>query len=183
MRRTTYILFALVALAAAYVVRMRQARAGMELAAAKERIRLAAQAPVPRPAPAVRRPPAPAAAPEREGAPEPVAPDTTPQPLAPADAPAPVSERVARLVKGTSSQEDGTIVYSVDAQLDIGNGMTVSSYSGVMVSDEDMKHISGDLLVQSGDVSTKMANAYLTVGDHVDLKADSAETVTKEEPK
>ena len=186
MRRTTYILFALVALAAAYVVKMRQASAAAELEAAKERIRMAALAPVarPTPAPAVRRAPAPApAAPDRDGALEPVAADPAPQAQSPADAPVAGAERVAHLMKGTSSPVDGTIVYSADAQLDIGNGMTVSSYSGVMVSDEEMKHISGDLLVQSGDVSTKMANAFLTVGEHVDLKADSAETVNKDEPK
>ena len=183
MRRTTYILFALVALASAYVVRMRQARTRMDLEAAKERIRLVPSQAVAAPLPAKASARAEAPAADGDIAPPPPQADPAPQAPAQADAPASGNERVARLTKGTSSPVDGTIVYSADAQLDIGNGMTVSSYSGVMVSDEAMKHISGDLLVQSGDVSTKMEKAFLTVGDRIDLKAESAETVSKEEPK
>jgi hypothetical protein len=78
---------------------------------------------------------------------------------------------------------DGTIVYSADAQLDIGHGMLVSSPSGVMVSDEAQQHISGDLVIETQNDTTTMQNAFLTVDKaHVETTSDSSVTVKKEGP-
>jgi hypothetical protein len=96
-------------------------------------------------------------------------------------APTGETERVAHLTKGTFTQVDGTIVYSADAQLDIGHGMLVSSPSGVMVSDEYLQHISGDLVVEKGDTLTTMENAFLTVDNaHVEMTSDSSTTTKKD---
>jgi hypothetical protein len=158
----TYILAVLVLLAAAYVFRMKSMKAQSELEAAKERIRLVSQQPVARPVAAVAHreivtPNKPAAAqgPQPEGAePQEV------QPAATADS----VGRVAHLTKGTFTEVDGTIVYSADAQLDIGHGRLVSSPTGVMVSDVEQQHIAGDLLIESADgTATRAENAYLAL--------------------
>ena len=86
------------------------------------------------------------------------------------------------LVKGTFIRVDGTLVYSADAQLDIGHGMLVSSPTGVMVADEELRHISGDLVIERAGTSTTMENAFLTVdGNHVEITSDSATTVANKD--
>jgi hypothetical protein len=177
--KRTYFLAVLVLIAGAYVVKMKYVGTHAGLEAAKERIRNVAQQPIAHQAPA--RPAgtaaAPAAAAPQQG--EPGRPQTSELVPPPAD-----NGPVTRLTKGTFTQVDGTLVYSADAQLDIGHGMLVSSPSGVMVSDESQEHISGDLVVETQDATTTMENAFITVDRaHVESTSDSSVTVKKEEPK
>jgi len=177
----TYILAVLVLIAAAFVFRMKFTGAHSALETAKERIRLVEQQPVAKSAasaihaavviPAM-----------KEAAPGPQQDAAQPQAAQPAVAMF-ENEQVTRLTKGTFTVVDGTIVYSADAQLDIGHGMLVSSPSGVMVSDEAQQHISGDLVIETQNDTTTMQNAFLTVDKaHVETTSDSSVTVKKEGP-
>ncbi len=177
--KRTYILSVLVLIAAAVVFKMKFAgpRGGLE--AAKDRIRNAAQQPTAHSNPS-RAPGGPASPPRspasQAGAGEPARVQT-----AEFTAPTGENERVAHLTKGTFTQVDGTIVYSADAQLDIGHGMLVSSPSGVMVSDESVQHISGDLVVEEGSTLTTMENAFITLDNaHVEMTSDSSTTAKKD---
>jgi type IV secretory pathway VirB10-like protein len=177
----TYILAVLVLIAAAVVFRMKFMRAHNDLETAKERIRHVEQQPVAR---AIAPPARPANdAPARQAPAQEAQPETSQQPAAQPTAEQVENERVARLTKGTFTVVDGTIVYSADAQLDIGHGMLVSSPSGVMVSDEAQQHISGDLVIETQNDTTTMQNAFLTVDKaHVETTSDSSVTVKKEGP-
>jgi hypothetical protein len=179
--KRTYILLVLVLAAGAYVMKMKYLWPRDGLAAAKERIRLVEQQPVARSVPAASHGAvaAPARAPSPQGPqPEPAQPQT-----APSSAATDESERVPRLVKGTFTLVDGTIVYSADAQLDLGHGMLVSSPTGVMVSDEEQQHISGDLVVETAEAKTSMENAFLTLDKaQMTWTSDSATTEKKDGP-
>jgi|HubBroStandDraft_1064217.scaffolds.fasta_scaffold379695_1 hypothetical protein len=168
----TYILAVLVLIAGACVYRMKSLKAQSELEAAKERIRLVEQQAVARPAAVAARAATPVPA-RNVVALKPVPEAAQPQAVQPA-APADSVVRVARLTKGTFTEVDGTIVYSADAQLDIGHGRLVSSPTGVMVSDLEQQHISGDLVIESADgTETRAETAYLVL--------DQAGTVTTPE--
>lgn len=52
------------------------------------------------------------------------------------------------LVKGTYTLLDGSVLYSTDAQLKLGDGFVISSPTGVMVSDEKQSVVRGDLSIQ-----------------------------------
>jgi len=174
----TYILAVLVIIAAAFVFRMKFMGAHSALETAKERIRLVEQQPVAKPVAhaAVVIPPM------KEAVPGPQQDPAQPQAAQPTVAMV-ENEHVTRLTKGTFTVVDGTIVYSTDAQLDIGHGMLVSSPSGVMVSDEAQQHISGDLVIETQEGTTTMQNAFLTVDKaHVESTSDSSVTVKKEGP-
>lgn len=96
----------------------------------------------------------------------------------------PDAEKSTRLVRGTFTVVDGTIVYGPDAQLDIGHGMLISSPTGVMVSDVDQHHIAGDLVIESQESTTTTVNAFISVDkSHVEMTSDTAETVKKDAPK
>ncbi len=175
--KRTYILAVMVLIAAAYVFKMKFMGNRSGLKAAEDRIRNVAQQPVARAAPARTAASADRAAAAQAGAGEHAGPLT-----AEFTQPTGETERVAHLTKGTFTQVDGTIVYSADAQLDIGHGMLVSSPSGVMVSDEYLQHISGDLVIEKGDTRTTMENAFLTLDNaHVEMTSDSSATTKKDE--
>jgi hypothetical protein len=180
----TYILAVLVLIAAAFVFRMKFMGAHSALENAKERIRLVEQQPVAK-AVAVAAVAAHAAVvipAMKEAAAGPQQDPAQPQAAQPTVAMV-ENEYAPRLTKGTFTVVDGTIVYSADAQLDIGHGMLVSSPSGVMVSDETQQHISGDLVVETQEATTTMQNAFLTVDKaHVETTSDSSVTVKKEGP-
>ena len=53
------------------------------------------------------------------------------------------------LGKGTYTIKDDTVVYSRDAQLNFANGMTITSPSGLMLSDKDREIVAGDLVVET----------------------------------
>ena len=53
------------------------------------------------------------------------------------------------LAKGTYIIKDDTVVYSRDAQLNFANGVTITSPSGVMLSDKDREIVAGDLVVET----------------------------------
>jgi hypothetical protein len=53
------------------------------------------------------------------------------------------------LVKGSYTLLDDTIVYSRDAQLNFGNGVTISSPTGLMLSDKDRAIVAGDLVIET----------------------------------
>ena len=89
--------------------------------------------------------------------------------------------KVTHLAKGTFTVVDGMIVYSADAQLDIGHGRLVSSPTGVMVSDADQLHIAGDLVIEGPEGTTTAEDAFITVDNqHMEMTSDSAGTVQKE---
>jgi hypothetical protein len=177
--KRTYILSVLVLIAAAYVFKMKFMGSPSGLEAAKDRIRNASQQPVAKTTPS-RTPAMPPPA-GRNSGPQ-LGPAETAQPqTAEVSMPPGENERVAHLTKGTFTQVDGTIVYSADAQIDIGHGMLVSSPSGVMVSDEALQHISGDLVLEEGDTLTTMENAFLTLDNaHVEMTSDSSTKAKKE---
>jgi hypothetical protein len=180
--KRTYVLFALVLLAAGYVFKMKLMGGRDGLEAAKDRIRHIDQQPV---AHQEARRPKPIVIPlDRPLTPQDQQAEATQMVSEQRDAIAPANEHPVRLAKGTFTVVDGTVVYSPDAQLDIGRGMLVSSPTGVMVSDADMQHISGDLVVDPAESTTTMLNAFITItGNSVETTSDSAETVKKEAPK
>jgi len=53
------------------------------------------------------------------------------------------------LVRGSFTQKDDTIFYSPDAQLNFGNGVMISSPSGLMLSDKERAIVAGDLVVET----------------------------------
>jgi hypothetical protein len=178
--KRTYILCALIMVCVAYLLKTRYTLGHGNLEAAKERIRLVAQQPVARSVGETLN----VVIGDRRMAEQGKQPDAAPMQAAQLGASTGDSERVTHLTKGTFTLVDGTIVYSADAQLDIGHGMLVSSPSGVMVSDAEQQHISGDLVVETQDQMTTMQNAFLTVDKaHVEMTSDSAVTSKKEEPK
>jgi len=66
------------------------------------------------------------------------------------DAKVPESSASAGLAKGTYTVKDGdTLVYSRDAQLNFANGVTITSPSGLMLSDKDREIVAGDLVVEA----------------------------------
>ena len=71
------------------------------------------------------------------------------------------------LVEGTYTLLDGTVVYSPDAKLKLGTGVSISSPTGLMVSDHEQKIVGGDLAVETGDVSVQAREAIVDVSKGV----------------
>lgn len=74
-----------------------------------------------------------------------------PRPLANAAAPftfVPGSPGVPTLLQGTSAVQDGRIVYSPEARLQLSNGWIVSSGTGKLSADHEQKIIAGDLVIE-----------------------------------
>ncbi len=180
--KRTYILSGLVLICVAYILNKRFMGTRNALESAKDKIAHIAQQP--------------AARSSRDGAHGPIllAP-RTPALAEPASESAVVSatretpptgdvQRVVRLTKGTFTEVDGEIVYGPGAELDLGNGMLVSSPSGVMVSDVDQRHIAGDLVIDSQYGTTTTENAFLSVDQsHVEITSDNTVTIKKDAPK
>lgn len=53
------------------------------------------------------------------------------------------------LVQGSYTVQDDTIVYSRDAQLNFANGVTITSPTGLMLSDKDREVVAGNLIVET----------------------------------
>lgn len=53
------------------------------------------------------------------------------------------------LVHGTYTIKDDTVVYSRDAQLNFANGVTITSPTGLMLSDKDREIVAGNLIVET----------------------------------
>ena len=58
------------------------------------------------------------------------------------------AHRKPHITTGTTSVQNDLKIYSFDATIDLGRGQSVSSPTGIMVSDEHLKIIGGDLAVQ-----------------------------------
>lgn len=69
--------------------------------------------------------------------------------------------------EGSFTREEGAIVYGPDAKVRLENGDSVSSPSGVMVSDQDQKIIVGDLKLENATSSIEAINASLDVDKHM----------------
>ena len=83
------------------------------------------------------------------------------------------------LVKGTYILLDDTIRYSADAQLNFGNGVMISSPTGLMLSDKDRAIVAGDLVVETPHETVQASRALTTVNDgQRELTAESV-SVTK----
>jgi hypothetical protein len=180
--RRTYILSVLILICVAYILNRRFVRTRGDLASAKDKIAHIAQQPSSH-ASIARTPAAVWVSNRTSEAPG-------PQAEAGADAswrvapPIAGDERVVHLTKGTFTVVDGAIVYGPDALLDIGNGVTVSSPTGVMVSDVEQRHIAGDLVIESQDSTTTAVNAFLSIDrSHVEIASDNSTTVSREAPK
>lgn len=95
---------------------------------------------------------------------------------APAEAPAPASE----LVKGSYLVIDDTRVYSPDAELKVGRDIVISSPSGLMLSDNDMSLVAGDLSVKTAGGTLQTTHAFIDVNSgRIDLTADSVNFTNK----
>jgi hypothetical protein len=85
-----------------------------------------------------------------------------------------------RMTKGSYSLVDGTIVYGPDAQLRLPNGAIISSPTGVMVSDPDLNHVDGDLVIETPGRIATTTNAFVSFeGGHMQIVAQSAVIQTK----
>ena len=62
---------------------------------------------------------------------------------------APETTLALGLVQGTYTLKDDTIVYSRDAQLNFANGVTITSPTGMMLSDKDREIVAGNLIVET----------------------------------
>jgi hypothetical protein len=71
---------------------------------------------------------------------------------------------VVTLTKGTYELVDGTVVYSPEAQMKIGEKL-IFSPTGVMVSDESQKIFSGDLAIETAKGTVQFNDAVLTLDD------------------
>jgi hypothetical protein len=180
--KRTYILSGLVLICVAYILNKRFLWARSDLASAKDKIAHIAQQPSANSSRAEAHGAAflsPRALAHAEPAAD--APTEASTRLAPPPGDPP---RVARLTKGTFTEVDGEIVYGPDAELDLGNGMLVSSPSGVMVSDVDQRHFAGDLVIDSQYGTTTTENAFLSIDQsHVEITSDNTVTVKKDAPK
>jgi hypothetical protein len=180
--KRTYILSGLVLICIAYIVNKRFAATRSDLASAKDKIAHIAQQPTAR----SKRDAAPGSPLLALQTPRSSEADTEPaRDLSPDQAPATGdAQRVVRLTKGTFTEVDGEIVYGPGAELEIGNGMLVSSPSGVMVSDVEQRHIAGDLVIDSQYGTTTTENAFLSIDhSHVEITSDNTVTVKKDAPK
>jgi hypothetical protein len=180
--KRTYILSGLVLICIGYIVNKRLTGTRNDLASAKDKIAHIAEQPTARP----KRDAAPSPLMLAHRAPRTAEPETEPaRDSSSAQAPAiGDSQRVVRLTKGTFTEVDGEIVYGPGAELDLGNGMLVSSPSGVMVSDVDQRHIAGDLVIDSQYGTTTTENAFLSIDQqHVEITSDNTVTVKKDAPK
>jgi hypothetical protein len=174
----TYVLAVLVLICAAYLFKTRYGRPRGGLEAAKEKIENISKQPTAR---ADRIPLSAAlshagtAASASEDQPAPAQVDASLPGVPGEDA------KATRLAKGTFTVVDGMIVYSADAQLDIGHGRLVSSPTGVMVSDADQLHIAGDLVIEGPEGTTTAEDAFITVDkEHMEMTSDSAGAVQNE---
>lgn len=67
------------------------------------------------------------------------------------------------LIKGTYTLLDGTILYSADAQLRLGDGFLISSPSGLMVSDDIQSVVGGDLKIETARGTLHAEDSLLEV--------------------
>jgi len=90
-----------------------------------------------------------------------------------ARASAAVPEEPLGLLKGSYTQVDDTRVYSPDAQLKVARGVLVTSPTGLMLSDNNLATIAGDLAVETAAGTMQVAHAFLDVSaGKVELTAD-----------
>ncbi len=83
------------------------------------------------------------------------------------------------LVKGSYKLMEDTILYSPDAQLNFGNGVTISSPTGMMMSDRERGIVAGDLIVETPSETMRAANALTEASNgKVEVTADKL-SVTK----
>jgi hypothetical protein len=173
----TYVLAVLVLICAAYLFRTKYGRPRSGLEAAKEKIENISKQPTAhddRTAFFAATPHAGTAAASAETS-DPARVDAQPPGTPGEDA------KVTHLAKGTFTVVDGMIIYSADAQLDIGHGRLVSSPTGVMVSDADQLHIAGDLVIEGPDGTTTAEDAFITVDkEHMEMTSNFAGTVQRE---
>ena len=81
------------------------------------------------------------------------------------------------LVKGTYTVMDDTILYSSDAELNLGNGVTISSPSGLMISDKGREIVAGNLVVETPNTTAPAApNSAAATEVKPDRPAESATT-------
>ncbi len=94
-----------------------------------------------------------------------------------ANGPAPVFP--PGLVKGSYKLMEDTILYSPDAQLNFGNGITISSPTGMMMSDRERGIVAGDLIVETPSEIMQATNAVTDASNgKLEVTADKL-SVTK----
>lgn len=84
-----------------------------------------------------------------------------------ATAPLPAAARPAAVqgvavAKGTHEESNGTLVYSPDAQLNVGEHLQITSPTGLLVTDPEQKVVGGDLNIQAREVTLETADGLLT---------------------
>ena len=169
MKKLLILLGALVALATGYFLQSELAGTKTELAAVQEKVRLVEQQRVPRAEFEQARATV-AAAQEKAAALTQELQGVREQLAAALDRAAAAERRMSQtgaktpapvlaltLVKGTYTVQDDTILYSPDAQLSLGNGITISSPSGRMLSDKEHEIVAGNLVVETPGTAVQPA--------------------------
>ncbi|HVU17568.1 MAG TPA: hypothetical protein VHD32_11620 [Candidatus Didemnitutus sp.] len=84
------------------------------------------------------------------------------------------------LAKGSFSLRDDFRIYSPDAQLKIGNNVTISSPVGMMLSDADLSTVAGDLAVETPSGKVEAMHAFVDIVDgKIEMTADSMRFTNK----
>ena len=84
------------------------------------------------------------------------------------------------LVKGTYTLLDDTRVYSPDAQLKVGKSVLISSPTGLMLSDQEVAMVAGDLAVETPSGTMQAVHAFIDVnGGKIEMTADSMSFTNK----
>jgi len=78
------------------------------------------------------------------------------------------------LVKGSFTLQDDTRIYSPDAQLQVGKSVLISSPTGLMLSDQEVAMVAGDLAVETPSGKMQAVHAFIDINDgKIEMNADS----------
>jgi hypothetical protein len=105
---------------------------------------------------------------------------TEAHPATPASAGSDTPINATELFKGSYTTIEDTRVYSADAQLRVGRDVVISSPSGLMLSDNDVSIVAGDLAVKTPGGTLQTTHAFIDVNaGRIDLTADSVSFTNK----
>jgi hypothetical protein len=84
------------------------------------------------------------------------------------------------LARGNFSVRDDFRVYSPDARLKVGDNITISSPVGIMLSDDDLSTIAGDLAVETPTGKVEAMHAFVDIVDgKIEMTADAMRFTNK----
>lgn len=109
----------------------------------------------------------------------------------PAPAGLPGAPRLLTLARGTWETSDDTLVYSPDAQLNFGDSLQISSPTGLLVTDPELRVVGGDLSIRAKGMTLETSDGLLAAepdgsvhftGSSLTMRFDPAEPAAPANP-